>query len=404
MANDLQQRGIALHNYQDANQQLLNEAERQVQEELAQQGEDRFDNRGRLNYFFEQQDVQRSKNVVSDLGSNFDMDGVTAGGNRGGEALNPDFLLQNSLETKSALKSGETARTDAPAAETEGKLQGRYLRGGKPSADDAVQEGQQQSGQKVPAIADKRELDELSKKLDAAKESDEAKDRAGAERSEQLERYQQNLERNSLELGFRQMDAYGVQPGGTQSLNGQPAMGGYGGMLQQSGTELAAPGYDALANAPAGGPAAANPMAKPGQPGDVQIDDSETISQVAAGLASLDVRLPERGRLYSFTTPRGDVEITARSVPQKLWNKLIGLVALLAAILIVGLLSRPSARRLWSGLFDSTSFGIVVAVIGFFSLVLGILPLAGMLLIATGLGLAIRSRLAHHALAHQPEA
>lgn len=37
-----------------------------------------------------------------------------------------------------------------------------------------------------------------------------------------------------------------------------------------------------------------------------------------AGLASLDVQLPERGRLYLFTKPRGDVEITARAVSREL--------------------------------------------------------------------------------------
>ena len=39
---------------------------------LAEVQRDGTDNRGKLNEFFERQDVQRSKNVVSELGSNFD--------------------------------------------------------------------------------------------------------------------------------------------------------------------------------------------------------------------------------------------------------------------------------------------------------------------------------------------
>ncbi len=56
------------------------------------------------------------------------------------------------------------------------------------------------------------------------------------------------------------------------------------------------------------------------------------------GLRSLDVELPTRGREYQFTTPRGEVEITARSLPRSLVRiavrlALVGLGLILAVAL-----------------------------------------------------------------------
>ena len=54
-----------------------------------------------------------------------------------------------------------------------------------------------------------------------------------------------------------------------------------------------------------------------------------------AGLASLDVQLPMRGVVYRFTTPGGDVKITARAVPSRLINRLIQAGLILAVVLVV---------------------------------------------------------------------
>ena len=67
-------------------------------------------------------------------------------------------------------------------------------------------------------------------------------------------------------------------------------------------------------------------------------------ADVAAGLASLDVVLPQRGRVYSFITPRGELEITARSISQITIGKLIGLAGVLIAILLVWALGRERSR------------------------------------------------------------
>jgi hypothetical protein len=53
-----------------------------------------------------------------------------------------------------------------------------------------------------------------------------------------------------------------------------------------------------------------------------------------AGLASLDVELPRRGVVYRFTTPKGDVEITARAVSRELTER-TGQAVLAAVIFLV---------------------------------------------------------------------
>ncbi len=70
----------------------------------------------------------------------------------------------------------------------------------------------------------------------------------------------------------------------------------------------------------------------------------ETKAQSAAGLASLDFELPTHGVLYRFTTPRGEVEITARHVSDNLVQRLLGIVETLAVLLVLWLAVRLIGR------------------------------------------------------------
>ena len=139
---------------------------------------------------------------------------------------------------------------------------------------------------------------------------------------------------------------------------------------------------------PADPNAAPNPPGTPTPPG-----DAEAMAQVAAGLASLDVRLPERGKLYRFTTPRGDLEIRARAIPVVALQRLAGLGAVLAAIGIVWLLGREKSRRIWAALFGSVAFAVVLVVLGVLSVIVGVFPIAGLAAMVTGVVLVIRNRL-----------
>ena len=93
-------------------------------------------------------------------------------------------------------------------------------------------------------------------------------------------------------------------------------------------------------NAPASGPQPADPFgARAGADlaanPTVLAFDAERIDEVAAGLASLDVAIPQRGRMYRFTTPRGDLEITARSIPMTVLSRFYGLIAISLAVCAV---------------------------------------------------------------------
>jgi hypothetical protein len=57
-------------------------------------------------------------------------------------------------------------------------------------------------------------------------------------------------------------------------------------------------------------------------------------------LASLDIELPKRGEEFLFTTPRGDIEITAQSIAQETIDRLTMIAVILVGALVVWWLSR----------------------------------------------------------------
>jgi len=233
-------------------------------------------------------------------------------------------------------------------------------------ADDSQQPAERAAGPKLPAIAAKKELDELELRLGRRNGTEDLARRSGGERGEQLQKYQYDLEAKLSE------EAQGQLPRAN-------AAGGFGG-IAAGGGQLSAPaaaGFGAMAGVNAAAPRT----------------EGEQIAQVAAGLASLDVRLPERGKMYLFTTPRGDIEITASAVSASTLSRLSGLAAVLFAIFLVWLLSRESSRRVWRRLGESTAVGIAIVILGLACLILGVFPFASLLVIIIGLFIVIRSRL-----------
>jgi hypothetical protein len=146
-------------------------------------------------------------------------------------------------------------------------------------------------------------------------------------------------------------------------------------------------------NAPGGGPGTGqtDPNAPP-MPAAPVVNPQE-FADVAAGLASLDVVLPERGRVYSFITPGDELEITARSISAVTIRRLIGLAGVLIAILVVWALGREKSRRVWIVMFGSFAFGIGLILLGLVSILFGLFPIAGLLALVIGIVLTIRSRL-----------
>jgi hypothetical protein len=257
-------------------------------------------------------------------------------------------------------------------------------------------------------------LNELQKKLSDEVEELSRGRQSGEGRAQQLDNYARNLARNatpqSQEQGQAATDGYGYRLGVAEDRGGQMRAGGagYGGAMgggMPGGTTPGFGGYGLPAlnapqpGAPASGPQATDPFGSQAGTG-IATDGAalaisgERIEELAAGLASLDVAIPQRGRMYRFTTPRGDLEITARSIPVAVLSRLYGLVAVLLAVCAVSALMTRRARQTWALLANSTVAALALAVLGLLSIVLGIFPVAGLLAVAGGIVIAIRSRIA----------
>ncbi len=113
------------------------------------------------------------------------------------------------------------------------------------------------------------------------------------------------------------------------------------------------------------------------------------VSAGDSGLTSLDVTLPERGVEYLFTTPRGDIQITAQSVSTEQGNRVVGLLAIL-----VGLFALWLAYRIAQAIIARTSQrarAITGVLLGVVSFIVGVLPILGIIMIVWGIVTLIRS-------------
>jgi hypothetical protein len=109
--------------------------------------------------------------------------------------------------------------------------------------------------------------------------------------------------------------------------------------------------------------------------------------------ADLGLTIPEDAAIYTFTTPRGDVLVTARTVSNDLLARLLHLAVVVGVVLaawcIVRLVRSAGYRQL-----SRPRSGAVLAVAGIASVVTGIFPIAG--LAAMIGGLVILGRRAKH--------
>ena len=118
--------------------------------------------------------------------------------------------------------------------------------------------------------------------------------------------------------------------------------------------------------------------------------------EAAAGLASLDIDLPQAGKqtagnVYRFTTPRGEVEIRARAVSQPLVEGLerMGSVLLLTVVMLVvwRLIRRASFGRQALGTLSTAM--IILGVLG---LIFGMLPILALFVFLAGIVIKIYLR------------
>ncbi len=114
-----------------------------------------------------------------------------------------------------------------------------------------------------------------------------------------------------------------------------------------------------------------------------------TAPQAGLVLASLDVSIPTRGREYLFTTPRGDLVITAEAVDERVVDRGTRLGLVLAGLLVVWLIAKIG-HALWSRLGPCAG-GLLLILLGLGSMLSSTLPVVGVAVAACGVVALIRS-------------
>jgi hypothetical protein len=202
-----------------------------------------------------------------------------------------------------------------------------------------------------------------------------------AEQTIQTERYRQQLELRQMQsanpnsLGFGAGASYDPAPAAGSILQ-QPVVGTVAGMGPRQNA----------ANQPSQ-PASAQEVF------DVQgptVQGGLPVQPAAQGLASLDFELPPqddlRWTIYYFTTPRGNVEITARSLSDDLLRRVGFAGGTLAVLLCIALAVRRGigGGGRWIARPAATT---TLILLGILALILGVLPVLGFLAIIAGLAM-----------------
>lgn len=410
--------GAAAQKLEQASATLLQQAEVQLQLQEARPAIASVDNRAHLNWYFQGQGVERSKDVVGALASNFE---ALADARERKESVNRQWLEQNQLVTDEKSISGKPQSGKLNSGQPTGTERGMSLAaGGAP--------GQSQPSRLAPRVRslesrDSQVLPDLARSVREPMRGENSArlagtplaDASGGDKAQQgetealrkqsqggevdeLRRYQRSLEeRLSAEVPQNNAAQFGggIAEGG-YGFAGSPrsgigggiggGMGGMGGGMDRpaaAGGSLAMPGdsagrYDAAASQRGGEDAM-----------DLALAREEQTAQLSAGLASLDVRLPERGTLYRFTTPRGQIVVQGRAISRAALSKFIVMGLLLAAGTLGWSLQQPAVRRLGMAAAQSLAGAMLLVGLGLGSLLSGVLPVAGLAVAGLGLYLLV---------------
>ncbi|MEC8343922.1 MAG: hypothetical protein VXZ63_02160 [Planctomycetota bacterium] len=357
------------------NDKLLQDAEEQVQNELDRSAEAVLDNRTRLNRAWAEQRVERSNNLIRGSISNFEGAYENLKESRGDLNYNSDFFEQNQLKTRSPRGENDPV---SPGKDEEAGL-GRLRKIDRKPVSRANRgyESELQSAQ-TNRFNQQQQI-ELGVKNDpfGGQQSMDL----GGKSLPKLQQYRDQLERTQR-ADTQEPDAVNgrlQEPSVTAPTTGG-LPGGFGGPMGGGGIAL----VDGQVSKPNQGPA--SPTAN--------FDDGQAAwENVDSGFASLDVKLSERGRVYRFTTPRGEMEITARAIPKNLGDRSSKLLQLFLLVSMICLLTSQRAMRLFqrgTGTWLFIAFAILGGII---SLVLGIFPILGLIMLLGGVLASLKKRL-----------
>ena len=101
------------------------------------------------------------------------------------------------------------------------------------------------------------------------------------------------------------------------------------------------------------------------------------------GMSSLDVKFAPRGRVYRFTTPRGNAPITARAIATPTFIRFQSLAWVIGMAILALLVGRWLRRGGLTALRGRRG-GTILMVLGHACLLTSILPWAGLLAILIG--------------------
>ena len=348
------------------NDKLLQDAEKQVWAERYLSEEAVLDNRTRLNRAWSEQRVERSNNLIRGSSSNFQRAYENLKESRGDLNYNSDFFEQNQLKTKSPR--GENGRGIPGKDEEAGlgrlrKIERKPVSGANRGYESELQSAQTNrfNQQQQIELGVKNDPFGGQKSMDLGKKS-----------SPKLQQYRDQLERTQR-ADTQDLDSANgppqepAVPGPT--TGGMP--GGFGGPMAGGGIASA----DDQISKPGQGPASHT----------ANFDDGEAAWQnVDTGYASLDVPLSERGRVFRFTTPRGEMEITARAIPKNMGERSGKLLQLFLLVSMICLLTSQRAMRLFQRGTGTWLFIFCAILGGIISLVLGIFPILGLIMLLGG--------------------
>jgi len=320
--------GEELQRQQVVQAQALQSAEQQLQR-LRQEPEAAmyFDNRARLGELYEGQMNTRSSNVVQDLAGNFPVAEPVDLKERVADQeakFDEAWLAANALQTEDRARDLSARVQMAPE---------QMRKGGR--ASDAM------AGRPVaPEVAQRGVVDKL-----------EAADAPASQPAQ-------------VESGSR-----GRRTHATGRQAGSGMGGGMAGSRPSAGIEVQIEQAEGESLGQAAGPFGGGGAVAMGR---------------TLGLVSLDIELPQRGVEYRFTTPRGAVEITARAASTNMLQILRRLaMCVLGAIMILILYRLIRGRE--AALISNSATSICLIVIGVASLLVGIMPLAGVVILVIGI-------------------
>ncbi|MFZ1935523.1 MAG: DUF1559 domain-containing protein [Thermoguttaceae bacterium] len=385
---------------------FLNDSiDKRVTQELAKQekapaeGEIHY-NRDRLNLAYQAQRTSRARNVVNDVGNNWgDTVEQQQAANSSGQ-FNGEWMRQNNFRLQTeGDKSGEQK-----AGDMLGKGPMRLFRAGDKSEGEMVTRGrvnintvQQPSYAQVLQVTP--QATSQMGGFGPGGFGGNAQGQRGPNGAEGYLPHEEGRNRQMIlggEYSRSMADLKSVRPGQLQGAGGFPPA--------PPAATPAAP----LADGQPAGPAKVAHEATvvpekpapqsgeavlPGLTAATTAANATAVQQANAGLASLDFELPatdaSRWTLYRFTTPRGDEQITARSIANDLVLRLVEIVVAAAALLVLWAVVQIIRR----GRFDWLATPIAAAVLislGVISLCGGLLPIIGVVALVAGCAVLVQ--------------